>query len=84
MPNNIDIRSIVAANVIALRKSKNLTQQEFGKLLSLGKTTISQWENASKLPNATSINKLIEMFDLNSETLFKVDGIRLDTNREEI
>ncbi len=76
MHNNFDIRFIVADNILALRKSKNLTQLEFAKMLSLGKTTICQWENGEKLPSAKSINRIIQIFELNSESLFKVDGIK--------
>lgn len=34
-----------------LRKSNNLTQEELGKILGVGKTTISMYENGNSTPN---------------------------------
>ncbi|WP_211747942.1 helix-turn-helix transcriptional regulator [Paenibacillus sp. Marseille-Q4541] len=79
MSIEVDIKVVVAANIKALRRTKNLSQVELGEMLSLGKTTVSQWESGQKLPSAKSINKLIKLFNLKSESLFKSDEINQES-----
>jgi len=67
-----DVKSIFAKNVLKLRKHKNLTQKELGEELELGKTTISQWESAQKLPNAGSIEKIASFFNVPKSALFEL------------
>lgn len=66
-----NVKEIFAKNILKLRKHKNLTQLELGEQLSLGKTTISQWESAQKLPNAGSIEKIAAFFNVPKSTLFE-------------
>ena len=66
-----DVKSIFARNILKLRKNKNLTQKELGEELDLGKTTISQWESAMKLPNAGSIEKIASFFNVPKSALFE-------------
>ena len=66
----VDVKKIFAANVFRLRKGRSLTQQELGVQIGLGKTTISQWESAQKLPNAGSIEKIAEFFNVPKSALF--------------
>lgn len=66
-----DVKKIFAKNILKLRKNKNLTQKELGEALDLGKTTISQWESAQKLPNAGSIEKIAAFFNIPKSTLFE-------------
>jgi len=66
-----DVKKIFAKNILKLRKNKNLTQKELGEALELGKTTISQWESAQKLPNAGSIEKIAAFFNIPKSTLFE-------------
>lgn len=73
-----DVKKIFARNIVRLRKSRDLTQQDLGDNLGLGKTTISQWESAKKLPNAGSIEKIASFFNIPKSTLFE------DENSEKI
>lgn len=66
-----DIKKIFAHNIQKLRRSKNLTQKGLAGQLGLGKTTISQWESAQKLPNAGSIEKTAIFFNVPKSLLFK-------------
>lgn len=68
---DFDVKKIFAKNIHKLRKNKNLTQKELGEALELGKTTISQWESAQKLPNAGSIEKIAHFFNVPKSTLFE-------------
>lgn len=66
-----DVKKIFARNINRLRKNRNLTQQELAESLELGKTTVSQWESAQKLPNAASIEKISLFFQIPSSALFE-------------
>lgn len=65
-----DVKKIFAKNVLRLRKEKGLTQQELGNQIGLGKTTVSQWESAQKLPHASSIEKISAFFCVAKSVLF--------------
>ena len=69
-----DVKTIFAKNILRLRNSKGLTQLELGEKLELGKTTISQWESAKKLPNAGSIEKIASFFNIPKSTLFEEES----------
>lgn len=69
--SELNVKEIFAKNIIKLRKNKNLTQEELGEHLNLGKTTISQWEKAQKLPNAGSIEKVAAFFNVPKSMLFE-------------
>lgn len=66
-----DVKEIFASNISKLRNQKNLTQKELADHLGLGKTTISEWESAKKLPNAGSIEKVAEFFGVPKSQLFE-------------
>lgn len=41
-----------AIQILELRKSLNLNQEEFGKLIGVSKNTVYNWENGSKIPES--------------------------------
>lgn len=65
-----DVKKIFAKNIFRLRKEKGLTQQKLGEGIGLGKTTVSQWESARKLPHAASIEKISGFFSVPKSVLF--------------
>ena len=52
-----------------LRKSNNLTQTELGKILGVGKTTISMYENNNSTPNDEIKLKIAEYFNVSVDYL---------------
>ncbi|MEV2910515.1 XRE family transcriptional regulator [Paenibacillus larvae] len=80
---SVDVKVIFAKNIKKLRKQKNLTQLELGEALGLGKTTISEWESAKKLPNAGSIQKIANFFGIPNSVLFEEEHVPI-TIMEEI
>lgn len=52
-----------------LRKSKDLTQAELGKILKLGKSTISQYENNINIPDLETLKKISTTFDVSIDYL---------------
>ncbi len=54
-----------------LRKEKNLSQFQMGRLIGVSDKAISKWENDYAKPKGTSLAKISELFSLDLETLIK-------------
>lgn len=54
-----------------LRKQRNLTLRELGKMLEVDHTYVSQLEKQKAKPNAIMILKIAEIFDVSTDVLMK-------------
>lgn len=65
--------------IYALRKTKNLSQEEFGEELGVSRQAVSQWETEAITPRADKINLMCRKFGVNWEYFFpqgdKKDGV---------
>lgn len=52
-----------AENLKRLRKEKNLTLRELAEELKIGKSTLSEYENAQKDPSLTNVKKIAGYFN---------------------
>lgn len=52
-----------------LRKKAGLTQSELGKYLKVGKSTISQYETNTNMPDSDMILKIANFFDVSTDYL---------------
>jgi transcriptional regulator with XRE-family HTH domain len=59
-----------------LRKENNMTQSDLGKILGVGKTTISMYENGNSTPNDEIKIKIAEHFDVSLDYLLGKSTIR--------
>ncbi|HHX76728.1 MAG TPA: helix-turn-helix transcriptional regulator [Firmicutes bacterium] len=60
-----------------LREEKNLKQTELAKLLNLeSSSTISQYENINRIPDAYILQRLAEIFDCSVDYLLGRTGIK--------
>ena len=59
----------IAQAIYRLRKSHNLTQEEFGKKLGYAQRTVSDWEKGYTEPNVEAIRKIKTTFDISYEEL---------------
>ena len=59
-----------------LRKSNNLTQEELGKILGVGKTTISMYENGNSTPNDEIKLKIADYFNTSVDYLLGKTNIK--------
>lgn len=66
-----DVKYIVAENLIALRKSKNLTQIELAEQLSYSDNMVSRWERAEVTPTLETLQKISELYNVPLESLIK-------------
>lgn len=52
-----------------LRQQKNINQAELGKILDVGKTTISNYETGYSVPDLETVVKLADYFDVSTDYL---------------
>lgn len=52
----------VAESIRRLRESKDLTQEQFGKIAGVSSMAVSQWENGRAVPRMGAIQKLSDFF----------------------
>lgn len=57
-----------------LRREKNLTGTELGKIFNLKKTTISSWENGKSYPEVETLLKLAKYFDVSLDYLMGLNN----------
>ncbi len=55
----------------SLRKSKNLTQAELGKVLGYSARTISDWENGCTEPKIVAIKAIVNFFEITYDEFFE-------------
>ena len=57
-----------------IRKEKQLTQEEFGKLFHVTRQTVSNWENGKSYPELQILVSISNQFDVSLDTLLKEDS----------
>ena len=57
-----DYSKIVAKNLIELRKSRDLTQQDFAKILNYSDKTISKWELGYAIPSVETLKQIADYY----------------------
>lgn len=66
-----NIREIIANNLQTLRKNKRLTQSEVGEAVHYSDKAVSRWEKGESLPDVETLQKLANLFDVDTDYLFK-------------
>lgn len=66
----------IGKNIKKLRKSKNLTQEEFGKLFGIVKSTVSMYESGKSTPDDELKKKIANYFDVTLDYLMGVSNIK--------
>ena len=59
MENQLDIK--------ALRKEKNLSQQELADILGVPRGRLNAWEQRGTIPKANDYQKLVDFFSLDTK-----------------
>ena len=59
----------------ALRKQKNLTQEELAQHLFVSRTAVSKWESGKGYPNIDSLKQIATFFDTTVDELLSTDEI---------
>lgn len=69
-----DIKTTVASNLIALRKSKGLTQADVANVLNYSDKSVSKWEHADSLPDISILSALADMYGVTLDFLTHEDA----------
>lgn len=69
-----DIKTTVANNLIALRKSKGLTQADVANALNYSDKSVSKWEHADSLPDISILSALADMYGVTLDYLTHEDA----------
>ena len=56
-------------NIKALRTNKNMYQQDLADTLSVSKSTIAMWETNKRIPDATTLLKIANYFNISVDEL---------------
>ena len=67
----VDIKSVVAKNIIDLRKSNNWTQTELAEKLNYSDKAVSKWERAESLPDITVLKRIADLFFVSVDYLLE-------------
>ena len=69
-----DIKTTVASNLIALRKSKGFTQADVANALNYSDKSVSKWEHADSLPDISILSALADMYGVTLDYLTHEDA----------
>ena len=61
--------SIFSKNIVELRKSRQLTQQQFADQIGLSLSTVAYYESAAKNPKLETVYKIANFFKVSPATL---------------
>ena len=64
----------IGSEILNIRKEKQLTQEEFGKLFHVTRQTVSNWENGKSYPDLQILVNMSDQFDISLDTLLKEDS----------
>lgn len=65
-----DIRQIFAHNIKRLRKSRDLTQEEFAEVIGMQWKSVVNFESGRNLPNSKNLQKICDKLNVHPEEFF--------------
>ena len=68
-----DVKSIVAQNMITLRKHKGLTQAELAEQFNYSDKAVCRWERGDTMPDINVLYSLCEFYDISMNDLVDPD-----------
>lgn len=77
-----EIKEIISNNLISLRKSHNLTQNELAEKLSYSDNMVSRWERGEITPSIETLQKISEFYNVSLSSLLEEKNIETITNED--
>ncbi|NMA25218.1 MAG: helix-turn-helix transcriptional regulator [Clostridiales bacterium] len=82
----VDLKPIIAKNIIVLRKSMNWTQAELAQKLNYSDKAISKWERAESIPDVMVLKEIADLFQVKVDYLLEEEhaderGLQAQTAR---
>ncbi len=68
-------------NLQHLRKTNNLTQEQFAEKMLVSRQTVSKWEQDLSYPETEKIVSICDMFDCNMDMLLRGDCTEINDNK---
>jgi len=78
----MDIKEIVANNLIALRKKHNLTQNELAQKLNYSDNAVSRWERGEVTPSIETLAHISEIFNVPLSSLIEKNATKIADDYE--
>ena len=69
----------IGNQILNIRKEKQLTQEEFGKLFHVTRQTVSNLENEKSYPDLQMLIDISNLFEISLDTLIKEDSKMVKT-----
>lgn len=63
----------IGKQILSIRKEKEMSQEEFGKLFHVTRQTVSNWENEKSYPDLQTLVAISDMFNISLDVLLKED-----------
>lgn len=79
-----NIESIIAKNLVELRKSRNLKQSDLSETIGYSDKTISRWENGSAIPDIATLVKISDFYGIDIGDLVKENAIAKSSEQAKI
>lgn len=70
----LDLKEIIAKNIIKYRKELGLTQLELAEKLNYSDKTLSKWERAESVPDVATLKQLAELFNVSVDILISEEN----------
>ncbi len=64
-----DIKSVIAQNIIELRKANKMTQAELAEKLSYSDKAVSKWERGESIPDISVLKDIADLFSVTVDYL---------------
>ena len=76
---------MIAVNIRFLRKSENLSQEEFAERFGVSRQSVAKWENGESTPDLQKCREIAQFYDITIDTLICVslDGVEVNANTTE-
>lgn len=71
----MEIKQIIANNIISLRKSHNMTQNELALQLNYSDNAVSRWERAEVTPSIETLSQIADLFAVPLASLLESNAL---------
>ena len=68
-----DIRSIIANNLVILRRKKEMTQTELAEMLNYSDKAVSKWERGESVPDIAVLKNIADIFGVTVDYLITAE-----------
>lgn len=71
-----DKKRLLGANIKQIRKSKNLTQDNFSEQIGIEPSSLSNIENGKSFPSAHTLFRIQEKFSVSANDIFNIGHLK--------